>query len=359
MANNENGPQPPRRRRHRLLSAVLASAIVLTGGALVWYAEVAPRARAAPARLVDPPMVVGLGWLEPAGTVVRVGVAGNPDAARVAALSIGEGDRVAEGQLLAVMDNAAQRTAAVALAEAQVRLREAQLVRLQADHAARLSADRAAADRAAADLRNAEAEHGRLRSLMAGNAATRSAYDRAVRDLALATATAKEAEAALARRTATLDGAPVDIAVAMSELETARADLAVSREALELSRVRAPTAGTVLAVRARVGERVGSDGLLDLGATDRMRAVVEVYQTDVARVRVGQAVALHAGALPGPVTGKVERVGLLVRRQTVINADPAAATDARVVEVIVALTPASSALVAALSHLQVDAIFAP
>jgi HlyD family secretion protein len=36
------------------------------------------------------------------------------------------------------------------------------------------------------------------------------------------------------------------------------------------------------------GERVGADGILELGRTDEMVAIAEVYETDIGRVRKGQ-----------------------------------------------------------------------
>lgn len=58
-----------------------------------------------------------------------------------------------------------------------------------------------------------------------------------------------------------------------------------------------------------------------------------------------------------PATGVVERVGLKVKRQSVINNDPATDTDARVIEVRVALDAASSVRVSNLTRLQVRAHF--
>ena len=350
-------PAPARRRPAALAVAAFALLVVAASAVMLWR-DAAP-GKPAPVASPNPPAVVGLGWIEPAGTVLRVAASGNPDAARVATLMVEEGETVVAGQVLATLDSEAQRLAQVAQAEAQTRLRTVQLARQRVDQANLLAARRAALDRATAELRIADAEHERLRSLVATSATSRSAYDRAVRDLALAIATRREAEAALARAAAETGGLAIDLAVAQAELDAAQAELATARAALELARVRAPVAGRVLAIKARAGERVGADGLLELGGTERMRAIVEVYQTDIGRVRPGQGVTLRADALAVPIAGTVERLGQAVRRQTVINADPATATDARVVEVIVLLGPGESAQVAALSRLQVIGVFAP
>jgi len=60
---------------------------------------------------------------------------------------------------------------------------------------------------------------------------------------------------------------------------------------------------------------------------------VEIYQTQIGKVEVGATVKLTADALPQPLHGTVTQIGLEVGRQTVVDADPAANTDARVVTV--------------------------
>jgi HlyD family secretion protein len=73
-----------------------------------------------------------------------------------------------------------------------------------------------------------------------------------------------------------------------------------------------------------------------------MQAELEVYQTDVRQVDLGQTVILTAEALDEPLHGRVARIGLEVERQAVLADDPAASADARVVRVIVALDEESS-----------------
>jgi HlyD family secretion protein len=70
---------------------------------------------------------------------------------------------------------------------------------------------------------------------------------------------------------------------------------------------------------------------------------------------LGNPVEVTAEALPQPLKGRVTRIGLEVGRQTVIDANPAANTDARVVKVTAALEPGSSRLARRLTNLQVTA----
>jgi HlyD family secretion protein len=86
-----------------------------------------------------------------------------------------------------------------------------------------------------------------------------------------------------------------------------------------------------------------------------MMVVAEVYETDILRVRPGQQATISNRALPETtLQGRVERVGLQIGKKDVLNTDPAADVDARVVEVYIRLDPESSARVAGLTNLQVN-----
>jgi HlyD family secretion protein len=82
-----------------------------------------------------------------------------------------------------------------------------------------------------------------------------------------------------------------------------------------------------------------------------MFAVAEVYETDIGLVRVGQKARLRSGALAHEVTGVVATIGRTIHRTTVLDVDPAADTDSRIVEVRIRLD--ESEPVASLTNLQV------
>ena len=140
-------------------------------------------------------------------------------------------------------------------------------------------------------------------------------------------------------------------------VDIARADLLVAQAAVDKDTVHAPVAGQIIALHARAGERVGQDGIAEIGQTDAMFAVAEVYETDVARVRVGHRATMRSPALDGALTGKVDRIGLKVGKLDVQDVDPVARTDARVVAVRIKLD--DSARAARLSNLQVDVTIEP
>lgn len=265
----------------------------------------APVSRPAPVKAV-----AALGRLEPAGDI-RVlaapitGIGGSP---RITELFVAEGDKVRADQLLARFDNQDNQRAQLDL----LRTRIANLSRRTAIQQRDLA---------------------RYRKLAADGAF-------AAADLDL-----------LEQRTLELQG----------QLQEAKAELVRSTTDMVNTELRAPIDGTVLRIQARVGERPGDKGILELGASDRMEAVVEVYESDIDRVRLGQAVTLTSenGGFSGTLHGQVRRISPQVRQRSVLSTDPTGDADARIVEVRVRLDPEDIARVRDLTGLKVIARLAP
>lgn len=140
-------------------------------------------------------------------------------------------------------------------------------------------------------------------------------------------------------------------------VKAAEAAVAAANAMVALSTVVAPQKGQVLYVHARPGERVGVEGVIEIGRTDKMYAVAEVYETDIVYVKAGQKARIVSPALPGPEAGTVESIGLKVGRMDVLGMDPVAQADARVVEVHILLDNASA--VSHLTNLQVEVEITP
>lgn len=299
-----------------------------------------------------PALVVGLGKIVPDGEVVTVAPPFGASDARIASIKVSEGDRVKAGDVLAVLDNESQLRAANAAAQATVAARQAALVQTRSAVTASRSEAEASLDRAAAVEENARRELTRAEELFTRRVTTSADVEAKQTSLREASREVDRARAILSRYAGELEDQP-DVVVAARNLDQARADLARAEADLERAVVRAPITGTVLTVHVRPGEKPGSAGILNVGDLDRMTVEVEVYQTDIARVDVGQPVEITAEALPRPLSGTVSKVGLEVGRQTLVDADPAANTDARVVTVTVALDEASSPVAARFTNLQV------
>ncbi|MBD2559844.1 MULTISPECIES: ABC exporter membrane fusion protein [Nostoc] len=149
---------------------------------------------------------------------------------------------------------------------------------------------------------------------------------------------------------------PTDIANAQAEIESAQATVEKIKAELAQAYVLAPKPGRILEINTRAGETVGDEGIVALGQTDQMYAVVEVYQSDIKKVRPGQEVRVSSDSLRNELEGRVDRIGMQVKRQNLINTDPSSNIDARVVEVHVQLDKLSSQNASSLTNLQVKAV---
>ena len=128
---------------------------------------------------------------------------------------------------------------------------------------------------------------------------------------------------------------------------------------LEQTQLKSPINGIVLQVLAREGERPSSSGVLNVGANQSMEALIEVYESDIDRVEIGQIVDLISenGGFNGSLTGQVNMISPQVRQRRVLSTDPTGDADSRVVEVRVKLDKSSAEKVSHLTGMKVIARF--
>jgi HlyD family secretion protein len=173
-------------------------------------------------------------------------------------------------------------------------------------------------------------------------------------DKTLAT-TAQQIAAAKATLSKISEVRTVDVVGAQAELSRAQATARQSQAELAEAYVRAPSAGEILKVHTRAGESPGDKGIVEMGQTSQMVAVAEVYESDVGKIRVGQtaSIASEAGAFGQSLRGTVTYIGLQIGKQDVLNSDPAADSDSRVVEVKIAIEANDSRTVSGLTNSKV------
>ncbi|KXF78103.1 hypothetical protein ATN84_23290 [Paramesorhizobium deserti] len=286
--------------------------------------------------------VVALGRLIPDGGTLAVALPSGAGDARIARLLVPEGDRVDAGQILAELDNLPQLLAAKRSAESTLAAQVAALAQVKASTVASLAEAQAARASAEAALALAKQDLSRLTRLAESKVTTQALLQQAQSNVIKATAELGRTAALVERFNGAESGNQSDIVLAARNVDLARANLARADEDLAASRVVAPRAGTVLEIRARVGEKPSTAGIMTIGDVERMTAELEVYQTDVKKVALDQTVSMTAEALRAPLTGKVIRIGQIVGRQSVMSNEPAANADARIVLVTVALDAESS-----------------
>lgn len=296
--------------------------------------------------------VVALGRIIPFGDITSVATPSGAGDARIAELRVTVGQTVAAGDVLAVLDNLGQLQSAQATAQANLRVRDATLMQTRAANQASLAEAQAALERAQATATVAKSDLSRATSLLERGVVTRAAFDQTLATATTAERDVERALATLSRYSGSSESVQADIAVAQANLDAAHAELSRATQDIERAYVRAPAAGTVLDINVRTGERPPSDGIIDLGDTSRMTVEAEVYQTLIGRVTIGDPVTITAQALSEELTGVVSAIGLEIGRQSIMSDDPASNTDARVVDVIVRLDPASSAIAQRFTNLE-------
>lgn len=296
--------------------------------------------------------IVALGRILPASNVLAIAPPFGSSDARVQALNVSVGDTVAAGDVLAVLDNQTRFQNALDAAVANLQVREATLLQTREKTRASREEAQAGLARAEATAEQTQAELERLTPLFQHGIATRAEFDRAEARAKEAARDVDRSRATLSRYESSSGALQADIAVAEANVEAARVEVARARGDLEHSVVRAPIDGTVLDINTQVGERPGPEGLLELGNTMDMTVEAEVYQSLIGRVTIGDPATVSADAIDGELTGVVQAIGLEIGRQSITSHDPAANTDARVVDVIVQLDEASSEKARRFTNLQ-------
>ena len=336
--------------------------------------------------------VTALGRIEPIGEVIRIAAPMTLDGDRIAELRVKEGDRVEKDQVLAILDSYQRLEVAVQQAEEQVEVAKARLAqvragaksgeiqaqqatiqRLQRELRGEQGTQLAALQRLEASAANARTEYERFQKLYQEGAIAASQLDS--KRLALDTAEAQLNEALSSgnRNTGALQSEiqqaqatlnqiaevrPVDIQAAQTEVDSAIAALKRAETELAQAVIRAPLAGQILKVHSRAGEKLSEDGIVDLGQTEQMMVVAEVYQSDIAKIKVGQTAQITGQAFTGAIAGTVDQVGLQIQRQNVFSNQPGENLDRRIVEVKIRLDSADSQRVASLTNLQVQVAIA-
>ncbi len=388
------------KERHPAIKAVgqwpivLAGAMVLATGAVSVYSLSKTWLASQNAKVAIPktaPAIVkvtGLGRLEPQGEVIHLSAPSALEASRVTQLMVQEGDKVRKGQVVAILDSYETRLSALNQAKEDVKLTQAQLAkvkagaqagdiaaqkaaiaRLEAQLRGEVAAQQATIARLQAQLSNAQVEHRRYQDLYTEGAVSASMNDTKRLPVDTYQKQIEEAKATLTRTVETLqkqiqegkstlsrimEVRPVDVQVAQAQVDKAIAAVANAQAQLNLTYVRAPKDSQILKIHSRLGEIVGEKGIADLGQTDQMYAVAEIYETDIGKVHKGQRATITSDAFAEKLQGTVDHIGLQVKKQTSFNPNPLADTDQKVVEVKVRLDrPVGGKKLTTLTNLQV------
>ena len=223
----------------------------------------------------------------------------------VATLAVREGQIVAKGVELAVLNNPALQaeidSAEARLAEARAALNSIESGAKPAD----LAGIESSLARARLDLQQANKARDSLRRLVEKQAATRAELDAAqdkVRQIEI------EIQGLEKRRGALVPAQP-DLNAARARLRDTEVALNLARQRAARIALRAPIAGTIYGLAVRPGAFVTAGALIaTIGRLDRLRVRVYVDEPELGRVALGQPVTIRWQALAGKEwQGTVER----------------------------------------------------
>lgn len=297
--------------------------------------------------------VVALGRLIPEGKVITISPPYGSGDARIEEIKTTIGSQVKRGDTLALLDNYGSLESAVLSAESNVALQKASLGQTRLAIASNLDEAKATLERAKSGAKLAAQDLNRQQDLYKKGASVQAELDQAVAVASQAQRDVTKAQASVARYEAQIVDEQPDVVVAARKLDSAITDLNRARRDLARGIVTAPASGTILEIHARPGEKPGAKGILEIGNIQHMTAELEVYQSEIAYVAVGQQVELIADALKTSFNGLVSEIGFSVERQTMMRDDPAANTDARVIKVKVNLDEESSRRASRFTNLEV------
>ena len=284
--------------------------------------------------------IAGPGRVEPISEDIQLG---SQLSGKLKTVNVSEGDSVQKGQVLAVLDND-DYSAQLASAAAQVQAKEATLRKVTNGARTQEREEALAGVRQAQAVReNAEAELTRRRELYQSGVVSREELDRYTREYDVA----KEQYQEKSNRYSLLNTSSreEDVAFAEADLRLAQANEAEARARYEKTFIKSPINGVVLRAHHRIGESVTNsatapDPVLTIGDARVLRVRVDIDETDVNKVRVGQSAYVTADAYgKQKMWGHVVQVGELLGPKRVRTDEPTERVDRKFLETLVQLEP--------------------
>ena len=289
-----------------------------------------------------PLMIAGPGRVEPSSEDIKIG---SELSGRLKVVNVEEGDAIQRGQVLAELENADYR-AQVESARASVTAKEA-VLRKVINGARRQERDEAwsSVSEANAVMENAKSELRRRHELFSAGVVSREELERYAREADVAQA---KYEAAVQQHALVDDRArEEDQSLAEADLKLAQAQLDEAQARYDKTFIRSPIDGSVLRKHHRSGESVSNsstvpDPVLTIGDRKTLRVRVDVDETDVSKVSIGQRAYVTADAFgKRKFWGHVVRVGQQLGPKNVRTDEPTEKVDTKILETLVELDPGS------------------
>ncbi|MBF2056205.1 MAG: HlyD family efflux transporter periplasmic adaptor subunit [Cyanobacterium sp. T60_A2020_053] len=259
--------------------------------------------------------------------------------------------------------------------EAQQEIDQARIDRLQAQITSEKRERQATVARLKAELNNSQSELNRYRQLSQEGVISESDFDARQLNFETAqkrfqeseasyqktvdtlTAEMKEIEAQTQQNSNTLlkqineaearldeiqEIRTVDVAQAQAQVGRAQSAIKQAEVELELTQIRAPVSGTIIEVMAKEGEIIeNSQGVVEMANLDEMLVIAEVYESDISQITTGKGAVITSenNSFSDAINGEVMEISSKIGKKDVLETDPAASVDARVIEVKIAINP--------------------
>lgn len=317
-----------------------AAAVVLSLSSVLFLRgrEHSVKAAAVSSSIAKDGLIAAPGRVEAVSEEIRVS---SELSGRLKSVSVEEGDRVRKGQVLAQIEND-DYVARVAAAEAALAEREAELERtINGARSQERRASQASLKAAEAILENSRREAERRRTLADHQMVSRDEAERYERAYQVARAEYERAQQEFSLVDA--DPREEDRRKAEAAVASAHAQLAEARAYLEKTYIRSPLDGVILRKYRHAGESVSTQfdsPIVTLADDSALRVRLDVDETDVAKLRVGQSAYVTAEAYGSQkFTGQVIRVGRILGKKNVRTDEPTEHVDTKILETLVQLGP--------------------
>ena len=325
-----------------------------------------------------------LGRIQPAGGILTLGTS-LPD--RLGKLFVDEGKTVEEGEVLAELESRLDRELDVKMLDLQIREAEEKIKEIKQTASLQLALDRlqvkqveelgpldVSMQKLKVEFLKKQADQARegLKRLTSLVSVSKQEKDQQEMVALQTQAELAGAEEQLQKMTlaqdlnlnlakAKLDLAKVSFERSLREVpvESLKHQRELALRRLSYTQLKAPGKGKILWIMARPGELVGAPKpILQMADLSQMAVMAEVYETDIHKVFEGQQVDITSKAENArKMTGKVVAIGNMIGKNDVVDRDPVAIVDRRVIDVKILLDQPAQA--AGLINHQVNVTFQP
>jgi ABC exporter DevB family membrane fusion protein len=358
-------------RKTLILSSI---AIILTMASLAYFFWFQPSGveQQVSANEKDPEVeitantVVAPGVVEPISEEIEVGT---EIPGKLKQVLVEEGQEIVKRQKIAILENLDFKTqisearARITILQRQKETARARLLRAKADQTRMFNGARPVERREAKrsfeetlpEISQAKSEYERRQKLFATGDISREEVERAGKTLENAerkSLTVRERFNVINADARKDDLRKAEAAIILAEtqvrefdalLEEAEVRVRTAQANLDKTIIKSPITGIVLRKRSKAGESVSPEsqvGIVSIADVSALRIRVDLDETDVARVSVGQKTLVKADAYGDQqFQGKIIRIGQIMGRKNFRTERPTEKVDTKILEVLIELEP--------------------